>query len=339
MKTASAYVWAVLAAAGLLGALSVHAADPALVKIDGSSSVYPLSEAIAEEFQADQKGKIRVTVGISGTGGGFKKFCRGETDVSNASRPILKEEMVNCKTVGVKYFELPVAFDSLTVAVNPKNTWVKDGITVSDLKKIWEPAAQGKILTWNQVRPEWPNEAIKLYGAGADSGTFDYFTEAIVGKSKSIRGDYTASTDHNLTVSGVASERGSIGFLPFAYFESNKKKLRALAIDAEGKGPQKGPVEPNAQNVVKGTYFPLSRPLFIYVNAASLDKSEVKTYVDFALSHAAALAPQVRYVALPERAYKAAADHLKKKRLGTAFGGTPEVGATIDEILNHEASL
>ena len=189
---AAALSLAVVSASGLLQAQT-------LVKVDGSSTVYPITEAVAEDFQKSKKNSIRVTVGISGTGGGFKKFCRGETDVSDASRPITKKEMDDCKSAGIEYVELPVAYDALTVVINPKNDWAKT-MTVAELKAIWEPAAQGKITNWNQVNPAWPDRPLKLYGPGADSGTFEYFTEAINGKAKATRGDFTASEDDNVLV-------------------------------------------------------------------------------------------------------------------------------------------
>lgn len=219
---------------GLLLILSSQLSARAIVMIDGSSTVYPITEAVAEDFQAMKKGEIRVTVGISGTGGGFKKFCRAEIDIANASRPIQKAEMETCKAAGVEYIELPVAFDALTIAINPKNTWSKT-ITVAELKAMWEPSAQGKITKWNQINPAWPDEKIKLYGAGADSGTFDYFTEAIVGKAKSSRGDFTASEDDNVLVQGIASDKFSLGFFGFAYYIENQKKVSAAAVD-NGKG-------------------------------------------------------------------------------------------------------
>ena len=214
--------------------LAPRLAAAQIVTIDGSSTVFPVTEAVAEEFQKSKKGKIKVTVGISGTGGGFKKFCRGETDIQDASRPILKQEMAACKDSGVEYIELPVAFDALTVIVNPRNNWAPS-MTVTELKKIWEPGAQGKITSWNQVRDKWPNSPLKLFGAGADSGTFDYFTEAITGKAKSSRGDFTASEDDNVLVQGVANDVNALGFFGFAYYAENTKKLKAVAIDA-GKG-------------------------------------------------------------------------------------------------------
>ena len=200
------------AALALSSAFAASAAfADTLVKIDGSSTVYPITEAVAEEFQIAKKNAVKVTVGISGSGGGFKKFCRGEIDISDASRPILKKEMDICKEAGIRYIELPVAYDAMTVVINPKNTFIKQ-LTVAELKKMWEPAAQGTVTKWNQVNPAWPDQPMKLFGPGADSGTFDYFTEAIVGKSKSSRGDFTASEDDNVLVQGVSRDVGALGY-------------------------------------------------------------------------------------------------------------------------------
>jgi phosphate transport system substrate-binding protein len=294
--------------------------------------VFPVTEAVAEEFQKQKRG-VRVTVGISGTGGGFKKFCRAETDVQDASRPILKEEMEACAKQGVKYYELPVAFDALTVAVSPANTWVKS-LTVADLKKMWEPAAQGKITRWNQVRPEWPDAPLKLFGAGSDSGTFDYFTEAIVGKAKSSRGDFTGSEDDHVLVQGIANDKNALGYIPFAYFEPNRNKLKAVAIDGG-----KGPVEPSLDNVLKGVYNPLSRPLFIYVSVNSTERPEVKEFVSFYLKNVGKLAAQVKYMPLPDKAYAMAQDRFAKVQLGTGFGGVPEVGLPVEDILKRPPKL
>ena len=311
-----------------------RAAKAQIIQIDGSSTVFPVTEAVAEEFQKSKKGKVKVTVGIAGTGGGFKKFCRGETDVSNASRPILKSEIEDCKKSNVQFIELPVAYDALTVIVNPKNDWVKS-INVPDLKKMWEPAAQGKVSSWNQVRSEWPNNPLKLFGPGADSGTFDYFTEAIVGKAKSSRGDFTASEDDNVLVQGVINDRNALGYFGFAYYIENQAKLRAVAIDGG-----KGPVGPSPKTVEDGTYQPLSRPIFIYVSKKSLDsKPEVKEFVDFYLKNAAKLVKDVKYVALPANAYKIAAEHVTKGKIGTVFGGTAEVGVKIEDLMKREANF
>ena len=331
-----------LACTAISGALTIAAISFApiafaaeTIKIDGSSTVFPVSEAVAEEFQTAHKGKIKVTVGISGTGGGFKKFCRGETDVQNASRPILKEEMEACKKAGISYFELPVAFDAMVVVVNPKNDWVKE-ITVGELKQIWEPAAQGKITKWNQVRKEWPDATFKLFGAGSDSGTFDYFTEAIVFKAKSSRGDYTASEDDNTLVQGVATDKNALGYLPFAYYEANKSKLKVLAVVGGPKAPKKEGVFPSAATVEDGTYYPLSRPLFIYISAKSYQRKEVKDFTTFTLDNVGSLANEVKYVSLPKEAYDIAKQHIQKNKLGTVFGGIPEVGIEIRELLKRE---
>jgi phosphate transport system substrate-binding protein len=309
------------------------AATAQVVQIDGSSTVFPVTEAVAEEFQKTKKGNVKVTVGISGTGGGFKKFCRGETDISNASRPILKEEITACKGSGVEFFELPVAYDALTVIVNPKNDWAPS-MTVAELKKIWEPGAQGKVTNWNQVRPNWPNAPLKLFGAGADSGTFDYFTEAIVGKAKSSRGDFTASEDDNVLVQGVANDRNALGFFGFAYYVENQKRLKAVAIDGG-----KGPVVPSAKTVEDGTYQPLSRPIFIYVSKKAIAKPEVKEFVEFYLKNAPALVKEVKYVALPAKAYTLGSEHLQQGKIGTVFGGEAEVGVKIDDLLKREAKF
>lgn len=319
-------------------ALTVHSASAAIIKIDGSSTVFPVTEAVAEEFQKNKKGAVQVTVGISGTGGGFKKFCRGETDVQNASRPILKEEMEVCKQSKTEYFELPIAFDALTVVIHPDNKWAET-MTVDDLKKIWEPEAQGKITKWNQVRPEWPDAPIKLYGAGADSGTFDYFTEAVNGKSKKSRGDYTASEDDNTLVQGISRDKNALGYLPYSYYEANKKKLKAVAIDGGAKAPKKGGILPSRESVEGGSYFPLSRPIFIYVSAQSYAKKEVKEFTEFYIQEGGKLAAEVKYIALPKKAYAMALDVLKKGRKGTVFGGHAEIGLKIEELLKRETKL
>jgi phosphate transport system substrate-binding protein len=309
----------------------------AAIKIDGSSTVFPISEAFAEEFQIQKRGKVRVTVGVSGTGGGFKKFCRGETDMANASRPISAEEMETCRKAGIKYMELPIAFDALTVVINPNNNWVKGGsLTIADLKKMWEPAAQGRITTWKQVRAEWPAEKLMLFGPGADSGTFDYFTEAVVGKSKSSRGDFTASEDDNVLVQGVARDVNALGYFGFAYYVENKDKLKAVPIVEKVGKPA---VEPSMENVLKGTYQPLARPIFIYVNTKSLAKPEVKEFVEYYMKHGEKLSREVKYVPLPSSAYTVAWDHVVKMKKGTKFGGVAEVGVTIEELLQREGKL
>jgi len=316
------------------------------IKIDGSSTVFPITEAVAEEFQTSKKGAVKVTVGISGTGGGFKKFCRGEIDIQDASRPIQKAkdpkpgekaepgEMDNCKAAGIKFFELPVAFDATAVVVHKDNPFLSK-VTVAELKKMWEPAAEKKILKWKDVNAAWPDQPLKLYGAGADSGTFDYFTEAIVGKAKSSRGDYNPSEDDNVLVKGVSTDKNALGYMPFAYYEENKAKLKLVAVVS----PAGKEVLPSRATVESGTYSPLSRPLFLYVNEASMKRPEVKEFVEFYLKNAARLVPEVKYVPLPAEAYTMAMDHVKKNKLGTAFGGHSEVGMKIQDLMKKEKSL
>ncbi len=307
--------------------------ESAVIKIDGSSTVFPITEAVAEEFQKEKHGKVHVTVGISGTGGGFKKFARGEIDIADASRPILGEEMEQAKSNGIDYIELPIAFDALTVVVNNQNTWVTS-MTVEELKKVWEPAAQGKITHWNQIRSEWPNEKIALFGAGSDSGTFDYFTEAIVGKAKSSRGDFTASEDDNVLVQGVEGNKYALGYIPYAYFAPHSNRMKAVAIEWD-KNKVKEPVMPSPENVLAGTYNPLSRPLFIYVSRKALEKPAVKEFADFYLKNVGSLAREVKYLPLTDAAYQIATERLQNQQTGTAFGGVPEVGLPVEEILKR----
>ena len=324
---------AVLVAANCGPRESGGGAGAGVIKIDGSSTVFPVTEAVAEEFQKAKQGSVKVTVGISGTGGGFKKFVRGEIDIADASRPILKEEMEQARANGIEYIELPVCFDALSVVVNPQNDWL-NSITVEELKKIWEPEAQGKITNWNQIRPEWPNQKISLFGAGTDSGTFDYFTEAIVGKAKSSRGDYTASEDDNVLVQGVGGNKYALGYMGYAYYAPNTSKLKAVAIEWS-KNATKGPVMPSAETVIAGTYNPLSRPLFIYVSTKSMSRPEVKEFVEFYLKNVPELAADVKYVALPDGAYQMAQQRFSSMQTGTAFGGVPEVGLHIEELLKR----
>jgi len=266
------------------------------ISIDGSSTVFPITEAVAEEFRKIQP-DVKVTIGVSGTGGGFQKFSRGETNISNASRPIKDKEIAACAENNITYLDVEVAYDGLAVVVNPGNTWV-DSFTVEELKKIWEPAAQGKIMKWNQIRPEWPNEEIHLYGPGTASGTFDYFTEAINGKSGSSRGDYTASEDDNVLVLGIEGDKYALGFFGLAYYEESKDKLTLVGVH-NGKEV----VKPSIETVSNGTYSPLSRPLYIYVNSTSVKHPEIVEFVNFYIDNAAKLSEDVGYIALPAELY------------------------------------
>lgn len=267
------------------------------IKIDGSSTVYPITEAIAEEFRTEQP-NVKVTVGVSGTGGGFKKFGRGETDINNASRPIKESEAAACAESKLSYHEVKVAFDGLAVIVNKQNTWV-DHFTVEELKKIWEPEAQGKVMKWSQIRAGWPDEEFHLYGPGVASGTYDYFTEVVVGKSGSSRGDYTASEDDNVLVQGIEGDKNAIGFFGLAYYEENQDKLKLVGVDNGS-----GPVLPSFETVKTGSYAPLSRPVFIYVTDAAAKRPEVVAFVNFYIKNASLLVTDVGYIPLPDEEYQ-----------------------------------
>lgn len=305
------------------------------VKVDGSSTVFPITEAVAEEYQKSSPG-VRVTVGVSGTGGGFKKFCNGETDVSNASRPIKPSEVELCGKNSIKYIELPVAYDGLAVMVNVKNDWAKD-ITKDELKKMWEPEAQGKVMKWRDVRPSWPDKPLRLYGAGVDSGTYDYFTEAIVGKEHSSRGDFTSSEDDNVIVQGIAGDESALGFFGYAYYEQSKDKLKVLPVDDGKPDNGAGPIMPSVESVRNGSYQPLSRPIFIYVSEKALARAEVGAFIKFYLANAAKLTREVGYVPLPEKAYALAQVRVDKRVTGSLFGGKgSQVGVSIEALLAKE---
>lgn len=304
------------------------------ITIDGSSTVYPITNAIAKDFPSQSKSAAPVNVKFSGTSGGFKKFCAGETDINNASRPILKAEIAACNQNNVRFIEIPVAFDALTVAVNYQNTWAKD-ITIAELKKIWEPSAEAKITNWNQIRSSYPDKPLKLYGAGEKSGTFDYFNEAVVGEAKASRKDYTASEDDVALVKGVIENEGALGYFGFAYYEDNQTKLKALAVDSG-----KGGVLPSRQTVEKSQYQPLSRPLFIYVNAqSSQSKAAVKQFVEYYLQQAEKKSATVGYIPLPKEAYRINSTHFYQGKFGTVFGGEAKFNLTLDELLRQEAKF
>ncbi|MGB1847386.1 MAG: PstS family phosphate ABC transporter substrate-binding protein [Pseudohongiellaceae bacterium] len=272
------------------------------VSLDGSSTVYPISEAIAEEFLSVAP-RVRVTVGVSGTGGGFKKFLSREIDINDASRTIKNSEVEEARANGINYLEIPVAFDGLSVVVNPNNTWV-DYLTVDELRMIWQPGSM--VDSWDDIRPNWPQLPIRLYGPGTDSGTFDYFTEAVNGESGASRPDYTASEDDNVLVQGISGDENALGFFGYAYYIENQDNLKIVPID-EGNGP----VAPTAQSINDGTYSPLSRPIFVYLNTDSLARPEVRSFVDFYIDNAAGIANEVGYIELPEEMYQASRDALR----------------------------
>ena len=261
------------------------------IAADGSSTVFPITQAIAEEFNAEEPG-VQISVGVSGTGGGFEKFCAGETDISDASRPIEQEEMEICQQNNIEYVELQVAIDGLSVVVNPANTFV-ECLTVDELKAIWEPGS--KIDNWSQVREGFPDQPLTLYGAGTDSGTFDYFTDVIVGEEGASRSDYTPSEDDNVLVQGVAGDPNALGYFGYAYFVQSRDKLRAVAIDGGN-----GCVMPSEQTINSGEYAPLSRPLFIYVAKDAVRRPEVRSFVDFYLGTVNDLISDVGYIPVPD---------------------------------------
>lgn len=303
------------------------------IQIDGSSTVFPITEAVVKEFRTHNQ-QIQIDSKFSGTGGGFEKFCAGETQVSGASRPITKAEMEACRQGGVAYIEIPVAFDALTVVVNPKNDWAND-ITTEELKRLWEPAAQGKIKTWQQVRSSWPAKPIKLYGPGADSGSYDYFTEVITGKDGASRSDYTASEDDDILVAGVSNDPQALGYFGLAYYEANQTKLKALGVDGGN-----GAVVPSRQTVEKSEYRPLARPLFIYVNSkAAQDKPELRAFIDFYLTNDQKSVQSVGYIPLPAEGYRLSFLHFQRGKVGTVFGGEPQPDLTIGQLLRKQAEF
>jgi phosphate transport system substrate-binding protein len=293
------------------------------INIDGSSTVFPITEAVAEEFGKLTRGKVKVVVGVSGTGGGFTKFCNGETDISNASRPIRASEVEACNGRGIKYIELPVAIDGLTVMVNPQNNFVQC-LTVAQLKSIWEPAAEGKVTHWNQINSQWPKEAIRLYGPGTDSGTFDYFTEVVNGKAQASRGDFTASEDDNVLVQGIAGDQYSLDYFGYAYYQENTNRLKAVPIDGGA-----GCISPTQQTINDGSYKPMSRPLFIYVRQEAAAQTHVRAFVRSYLDAGGRkLVAEVGYIPFHSRVYELALARFEAGKTGTIFGGdNPQRGA------------
>ncbi len=310
-------------------AMTATAMAQSVVKVDGSSTVQPVTSAIAESFEGKVR-NVKVEVGTSGTGGGFKKFVRGEIDIANASRPIQAEEMEKAKAAGIEYVEVPIAFDALTVVVNPENKFVTQ-LTVAELKKMWEPAAKDVVKTWKDVNPAWPAEPLTLFGAGTDSGTFDYFTEAVMGKKGASRSDYTPSENDNTLVQGISRDVHALGYFGYSYFIHNRDKLRAVPIVNEKTGQA---VTPSDESVANGTYVPLGRPVFIYVNRKSLERPEVRRFVEYYVGQGHNQIKEEGFVPLPESAYAKALERVKKLEVGTAFGGHSAVDMSINEMFN-----
>ena len=294
---------------------------------DGSSTVGPVTQAVAEEFRGPFP-KVRVPVGISGSGAGFYKFCVGETDIANASRPITANEIETCAENGIEFVEIPVAFDGLAVLVHPSNDFV-DCLTINELKKMWEPAAEDTVMTWAQVRDGFPDERIIMYGPGVDSGTYDYFTDAIVGEEGASRGDFTPSEDDNVLVQGIAGDANATGFFGLAYYTANHDRLKLVPVDGGN-----GCVVPTAGTVATGVYQPLSRPLFVYISVQAAERPEVQAFVDFYLRNAGALAGDVGYVALPPNIYDLALERFNNRVTGSIFGGEgAKIGVSLEDLL------
>ncbi|MDJ0593098.1 MAG: PstS family phosphate ABC transporter substrate-binding protein [Pleurocapsa sp. MO_226.B13] len=303
------------------------------INIDGSSTVYPITNAIAEQYRT-AKADTDITVNFSGTGGGFKKFCAGETEINNASRPISAAEMKACKEAGVAYIELPIAFDALTVIANPANDWL-ESITIEELAKIWSPEAEDRVNRWNQVNSEFPDRPLNLYGPGEASGTYDYFTEAVVGESGASRSDYLKSEDDNILVQGVEQDPNALGYLGLAYYESDQDNMKAVAVDRG-----EGPVLPSRETVEAGEYQPLSRPLFIYVNSSAAQKNpDLQEFVEMYIEQAPEVVTQVGYVPLPEDGYQLTEIHFQRGKVGTVFEGKSAFNLTIGELLRKQATF
>ncbi len=304
------------------------------ISVDGSSTVFPITAAIAEQFAATEATEVAVDVSFSGTSDGFRRFCAGETVINNASRPINQQEMQACGDAKIRYFELPVAFDAITIAVNPANTWAND-ITVEELKTAWAESGQRQVTSWRDIRSSWPDEPIVLYGPGSASGTFDYFSEVILGDDTISRSDYVASEDDELLAQGIENNANALGYFGFAYFEEHQGELKALAVDAGD-----GSVSPSRETVESADYQPLSRPLFIYINAqAAQENPALQAFVQFYLENAPTIVNEVGYVPLPQDGYDVALTQFYRGKVGTVFDGQVQPGLTIDELLTKRATF
>ena len=298
------------------------------IQIDGSSTVFPITEAMAEEFGYLTGGSVRVSVGASGTGGGFQKFCGGEIDIINASRPIKASEVVRCEQKGIEFIEIPVAADGVTVMVHPDNDFVQC-LTMAELGLIWSPAAEGEVKRWNQVRPEWPDRRFRLYAPGVDSGTFDYFTEVVNGEAQSSRGDFTASEDDNVLVQGISGDKNSLGYFGYAYYNENSERLNVVQIDGGS-----GCITPSVQTINDGSYSPLSRPLFIYVTREASEESFVKEFIRFYLGNEGhQLVAEVGYVPFPPQVYELALARFENGKTGAIFGGPNPQKGPVETVL------
>ena len=303
-------------------------------KIDGSSTVYPITKAVSDAYKGEKKDPVDVSIGFSGTTAGFRKFCGGETEISNASRPIENSEIALCNSNKVRFIELPIAFDAVTVVANPANTWAQS-LTTEELRKMWQPAAEGKIKNWKQIRASFPDQPLNLFGPGTDSGTFDYFTEAIVGQERASRKDFVKSEDDKTIVEGVKQDPNALGYFGFANYEANSAKLKAVPIDSG-----RGPTIPSRETVENATYQPLSRPLFIYVNLASAQANPaLREFVEFYIQKAPEIIPSVGYIPLPPEGYQLAGVTFANGEAGTVFEGRSQIGLTIGELMRKKAKF
>ncbi len=298
------------------------------IALDGSSTVFPITEAMAEEFGNLTGGKVRVVVGVSGTGGGFKKFCAGETVITDASRPIKQTEVDLCAEAGIDFVEIPVAVDGLSVMVNPQNDFV-ECMTIDELHTLWAPEAEDVVTKWSQVRDGWPDREVRLYAPGVDSGTFDYFTETVNGGGGASRGDFLASEDDNVLVTGISGDADGLGYFGYAYYEENQDRLKLVGIDGGA-----GCITPTTETINNGTYAPLSRPLFIYVRADVVNEQHIQGFVEFYLSQASRyLISEVGYIPYPESVYNLGLAKFRTGKTGPAFGGENRLSGTVEEVL------
>ncbi len=323
----------IIIAVGLASCAQVESTTNAPIRIDGSSTVYPITAKVSEKINSDNPtSPIDIKVEVSGTSGGFQRFCQGETQINDASRPINLQEMELCRKNQVAYIELPIAFDAITIVVNKNNNWV-DSLTIEELKKMWQPEAENQLTTWQQIRENWPAQPLNLFAPGKDSGTYDYFTEAIMGKADISRQDYVFSEDDNALVIGVSQDTNALGYFGYSYYEQNQDNLKAVPIN-NGQGA----VLPSQETVKNAQYQPLSRPLFIYVNSKSAqDNLAVKNFVEFYLDNAAELVSQVGYIPLTEEGYKLTKLHFERGKVGTVFDGKSELSLTMEELLRKQA--
>ncbi|MDE2938716.1 MAG: PstS family phosphate ABC transporter substrate-binding protein [Chloroflexota bacterium] len=298
------------------------------IEIDGSSTVFPITEAVAEEFGILSEGNVRITVGVSGTGGGFKKFCNGEIQISDASRPIKASEVQLCSETGIEYIEIPVAIDGLTVIVNTGNTWTQC-MTVDELRTMWAPESEDVVTRWDQVRPGWPSDKMEMYAPGVDSGTFDYFTETVNGEGGASRGDFTASEDDNLIIQGVSGGKNGVGYLGYSYYGENAGKLKAVEIDGGS-----GCIAPTDEAINNGAYTPLSRPLFIYVRKDAASTPHIAEFIRYFLGkEGQALAAEVGYIPYPQAVYDLALARFENGTTGTVFGGENPMRGPVEQVL------